>query len=257
MTEHILAELGLGIDAAAVGRQHFQAVKAAGKSPAAGAPGGGGAAAGAATKRPRTRRPKARAGEGGSGGGGRAFFEEDDEQGGSSGGGAPPPPYYYDSEELEEEEGGDAGGGWGGSEASWEAEERGTFDDGGWGDEPGGGSGVSAGATTASVRDMLRQLLNRLKLLHPTIARVDTPSQTHDLVAVAHKCGWPRRGDAARGGAHCCCLQLYAQRSQHSPNRLNPTARTDSLALRCPATCTRWCVGGWQGGLPVSTVAHA
>ena len=48
MTEHILAELG--VEEATVGRQHFQAVKAAGRSPAG--------ASGPGAKRPRPRRPR-------------------------------------------------------------------------------------------------------------------------------------------------------------------------------------------------------
>eukprot|EP00887_Chlorella_sp_A99_P007604 scaffold20.g7604.t1 len=174
VTEHILAELG--VEQATVGRQHFQAVKAAGRSP-----GGGGSGA----KRPRRPRPpKARDSKGG----------DADEDGDPMGVGLPPVYPPYDSEGEGEEENEEEGGRWG-SEGSWEGEQP-LFDgeaEGAW-DEAGGalaahqGSGGSAaGATTASVRDMLRQLLNRLKLLHPTIARVDTPSQTHDLVAVAHK----------------------------------------------------------------------
>ena len=103
-----------------------------------------------------------------------AGFAEEGEGGGVGDGAYPA---FYDSEGEDE---GDAEWGLLGSEGSWEGEQP-VFEleEAGWEDgaAAAGAGGPLSGATTASVRDMLRQLLNRLKLLHPTIARVDTPSQ--------------------------------------------------------------------------------
>jgi hypothetical protein len=144
-----------------------------------------------------------------------------------------------------------------------------------------GGAARPAGSGSTSTRDMLRSVFNRIKLLHPAAARLETPNSVVDLLAALRKHFGPAMAlateqlvgerAAGRGGGagswvalvllagSAATLLLVAGCPAPAPHPpAPPPPPPNRSAARTPTTCWPRCSAGPRGGpLPPRTWSAA